>query len=157
MTHLFLTGEKGVGKSTLLRHLLSQCTGEIGGFFTVRRGGSVYLLSRDTGIEPTEANCLFDCGDEDSVAIARRFDALGTAALSRKVQLYVMDELGPHEEQAAAFQRRVLELLDGEIPVLGVVQAADSAFLRRVLSHPKVQSVTVTTENRDALQKTLKI
>ena len=44
MTHLFLTGQKGAGKSTLIRGLLAEETGRLGGFFTVRHEGGVYLL-----------------------------------------------------------------------------------------------------------------
>ena len=32
--HLFFTGEKGVGKTTLLKGLLAQYQGPVGGFFT---------------------------------------------------------------------------------------------------------------------------
>ena len=80
--HLFLTGQRGVGKSTLLRCLLEG----------KRPGG---------------------------------------------------------------FQAAVLAALDGEKPVCGVLQQADSAFLRRVAAHPRVRVVTVTEENRDTLRHQL--
>lgn len=34
--HIFLTGQKQVGKSTLLKKVLKQFHGEVGGFFTLR-------------------------------------------------------------------------------------------------------------------------
>ena len=49
----------------------------------------------------------------------------------------------------------VLAALDGEKPVYGVLQQADSAFLRRVAAHPRVRVVTVTEENRDVLRRQL--
>ena len=78
--HLFLTGEKGVGKSTLVRHLLAGHTPC--GFRTVRVTGvmdrpSVHLLPA-VGGEATADNLLFYCGEYDP----SRFDPLGTAALS---------------------------------------------------------------------------
>ena len=66
-----------------------------------------------------------------------------------------MDELGPAESQAAAFCGAVLAALDGDMPVLGVLQKADTAFLRAVASHPRVRVVTVTEENRDRLRQEL--
>ena len=121
--HLFLTGEKGVGKSTLARHLLAGHTPC--GFRTVRVTGvmdrpSVHLLPA-VGGEATADNLLFYCGEYDP----SRFDTLGTAAL------------------------------DGDMPVLGVLQKADTAFLRAVASHPRVRVVTVTEENRDRLRQEL--
>ena len=65
--------------------------------------------------------------------------------------MLVMDELGPHEEQAAAFRQAVLRALDGDVPIIGVLQQAESAFLRQVAAHPNVRVITVTEENRDAL------
>ena len=50
---------------------------------------------------------------------------------------------------------KALAALDGEKPVCGVLQQADSAFLRRVAAHPRVRVVTVTEENRDALRQRL--
>lgn len=35
--HLFLTGEKGIGKSSLIKVLLKRSPGPFGGFFTVKK------------------------------------------------------------------------------------------------------------------------
>ena len=43
----------------------------------------------------------------------------------------------------------------GELPVLGVLQKADTEFLRAVAGHPRVRLVTVTVENRDELRRTM--
>ena len=82
---------------------------------------------------------------------------LGPAALADTAgcDIVVMDELGPSEAAAQGFQAAVLAALDGEKPVYGVLQQADSAFLRRVAAHPRVRVVTVTEENRDVLRRQL--
>ena len=67
----------------------------------------------------------------------------------------VMDELGPSEAAALEFQKAVLAALDGDKPVYGVLQQADSEFLGRVAAHPRVRVVTVTEENRDRLRQQL--
>ena len=66
-----------------------------------------------------------------------------------------MDELGSAESGAKNFCETVLAVLDGDLPVLGVLQKADTEFLRAVASHPRVRLVTVTVENRDELRRTM--
>lgn len=150
--HLFFTGRKGVGKSTLVRAAIEGK--RVGGFFTKRVEGllerpSVHLLRAGAADVPSAENFLFCCGGADM----QQFDKLGCGALTDTAgyEMLVMDELGPHEEQAAAFRQAVLRALDGDVPIIGVLQQAESAFLRQVAAHPNVRVITVTEENRDAL------
>ena len=154
--HLFLTGQKGVGKSTLIDYLLAGCPPC--GFRTRRVEGvlsrpSVHLLTvPDT--TPTADNLLFYCG----AFSPERFDTLGVAALeNRSGDVLLMDELGPAESGAEKFTAAVLAALDGELPILGVLQQADTPFLRAVARHPRVRLVTVTPQNRDALRAALRL
>ena len=154
--HLFLTGEKGVGKSTLIDYLLADRTPC--GFRTRRVEGvlsrpSVHLLTvPDT--TPTADNLLFYCGAYSP----ERFDTLGVAALeNRSGDVLLMDELGPAESGAEKFTAAVLAALDGELPILGVLQQADTPFLRAVARHPRVRLVTVTPQNRDVLRAVLRL
>jgi len=197
--HLFLTGEKQIGKSTVLNRLLEereriaeQAEAEagraeaevgkaeaeagqakdagidgypgrvrLGGFWTVRAMGvyddrmTVHLLR--PGELPTEENLLFFCKSGDRTGVAERFDRLGCAALanSEDAELILMDELGPHEMEAELFRKAVLETLDGDIPVWGVLQKAESPFLAAIAERPDVELVTVTEENRDELVRIL--
>ena len=153
--HLFLTGRKRVGKSTLIRGLLAAESGPLGGFFTVEHQGGVYLLPAAGEGAFTPENLLFYCGHGGD---PRRFDDLGCAALADTAGcgLLVMDELGPHEAEARQFQAAVFRTLDGGIPILGVLQQADSEFLQRIAHHPRVTVLTVSVENRDALAAELR-
>ncbi len=151
--HLFFTGRKGVGKSTLVRAAIEGK--RVGGFFTKRVEGllerpSVHLLRAGAADVPSTENLLFCCGGSADI---QRFEQLGCGALADTAgyEMLVMDELGPHEEQAAAFRQAVLRALDGDVPIIGVLQQAESAFLRQVAAHPNVRVITVTEENRDAL------
>lgn len=154
--HLFLTGEKGVGKSTLLQRALGGCQGRVGGFRTLRTdaccpgGWSVHLFGPGEEPVPSADNLLFICGGPQDDTPAR-FDRLGCRALQRSAgcSLLVLDELGPHEARAAAFRRAVLALLDGDTPVLGVLQAPAAAFWPEVLRHPEVELLEVTRQERD--------
>lgn len=155
--HLFLTGRKGVGKSTLLRALLEGK--RLGGFFTLRVEGvfdrpSIHLLRAASAERPAPENLVCFCGERRP----ERFELLGPAALADTAgcDIIVMDELGPSEATAQGFQAAVLAALDGDTPVYGVLQQADSEFLRWVAAHPRVRVVTVTEENRDALRRQLR-
>ena len=156
--HLFLTGSKRIGKSTVIDRLLAMHPCTPGGFRTVRTDAvfpprfSVHMLR--PGEQPTADNLLFICR-APAEDVAARFDTLGCAALSAPARLLLMDELGPTEAEAFAFQRAVLAALEGNIPVLGVLQQADSPFLQRVAAHRHVAVVEVTAENRDRLPQLL--
>lgn len=154
--HLFLTGRKQVGKSTVLRRLLEGRDIIVGGFRTVRirleDGASIHMV-RPGEEEFNDENRIFsrkkgvlhlDPGD---------FDRIGCALLEAagESDLILMDELGPTEIDAVRFQQAVLDTLDGTVPVYGVLQAADSAFLDRIRERQDVQVITVTEENRDEL------
>ena len=77
--HLFLTGRKGVGKSTLIRGLLAAESAPLGGFFTVKHQGGVYLLPAAGEQAFAPENLLCRCGHGGD---PRRFDDLGCAALA---------------------------------------------------------------------------
>ena len=101
--HLFLTGEKGVGKSTLARYLLAGHTPC--GFRTVRVTGvmdrpSVHLLPA-VGGEAAADNLLFYCGEYDP----SRFDTLKRTAepsflqmqfLPQAIPVFLRDRHHPH-------------------------------------------------------------
>ena len=154
--HIFLTGEKRVGKSTLLKKVLARYTGKPGGFLTVRTNEylkdsySVHIFSYGEENLPAADNMLFVCGkpDED---VKARFEKMGCSILSKckDAPLIVMDELGPHEADAVLFRKAVLELLDGNIPVLGILQSPADSFWPDIYNHNDVNVITVTEDNRN--------
>lgn len=87
--HLFFTGEKGVGKSTLVELLLRRARGRVGGFRTKRveslREGeaTVHLLRADTGEQPCEGNLLFSCAAPQP-DMERRFGGAGPRGAARE-------------------------------------------------------------------------
>ena len=162
--HIFLTGGIQVGKSTLTKKVLSALGGvRLGGFHTVTVAdradafGSLYLV-------PAAAEKPV-CGDENRVGIRRGhgrgtegfpevFDRAGTEVLSdvEDCDLILMDEIGKLESESPAFLRRIEELLDGEVPILGVLRKeGETPQQMLVRSHPKVRLIEVTEQNRDAL------
>ncbi|MBQ2753017.1 MAG: nucleotide kinase [Firmicutes bacterium] len=154
--HVFLTGKKQVGKSTLLKKVLDRYNGNIGGFFTVRTNEylkdsySVHIYNYAEKIIPTAENMLFICG-RSKENVAERFDLLGCDIVSKcyGYNLVVMDELGPYEADAALFHKSVLDILNSNASVLGVLQAPAEDFWPDIANNPDVKVVHINENNRD--------
>ncbi|MEA4966055.1 MAG: nucleoside-triphosphatase [Oscillospiraceae bacterium] len=160
LPHILLCGERGAGKSTLIRRLLEENTRPVSGFLTKR------LPPDETGFHPiyihpagmaapdcSARNRIGDCNTVVHNVSPEVFNTLGVAYLrARPGSILVMDELGFMEAGAEAFVRAVFRALDGDIPVLAAVKARfDVPFLNQVRAHPNADVFTVTEENRESL------
>ena len=154
--HIFLTGKKHIGKSTLIQKILDDYKKTADGFLTVRTKNylkdqySVHMYHLKEKELPNESNLLFLCGKTDEHT-ADTFDRLGCNILSMcsDCSLLIMDELGPHEAKAALFREEILHLLDGQIPVLGVLQEPAEACWPEIVNHPNVEIITLSESNRN--------
>ena len=175
-THVFLTGEIQVGKSTAIGKALALLGGpKVGGFRTVSlpcpeipgARFAVYVLP---GAAPYADPLTEDAFagfplDRDHLVAIRWIDAMATpfpqAFLSGGLplleqdppgaRLLLMDEIGFFESRAPEFCAAVARRLDGDIPILGVVRNLQTTFLEQVRRHSKVRLLDVTTENRDGI------
>lgn len=188
MKHIFLTGEKQIGKSTIIRSVMARHRGSMTGFLTYRTNSfcppffSVHYQIVDASFSPYDAkstacaeNFLFYCragAIRDDNADAWRHLPSGTSAAEWMLQqfhtlgedvilpatgdLMILDELGPHEHESHFFQDCLFDALDRKsIPILGVVQDGRYPMFEQIASHPNVQLIRVTKENRDTLSDTL--
>lgn len=151
--NVFLTGPRQIGKSTAVRRYLAGCGLHYGGFFTVwGPDDRLHLLrAADPGAKMTAATAVARRANSRVQAEAAAFDHLGCQALEAPAQLLVLDELGFLERDAAAFRRRIQQVLDGPTPVLGVVRQVGSLFLPALQARADTVVLTVTLENRDAI------
>jgi nucleoside-triphosphatase len=163
--HIFLTGEIQVGKSTVIAKTLSLLKITPGGFktyFGPDRGLPDKLLYMNSA---SESNVF-----REENAVARFFEGKPPQSLTRKFDTYgvdlirsartgsnliLMDECGSLERDALVFQKEVIDTLDGNTLVFGVVKLASEGWTDRIRNHPKVKLITVTKENRDALPQIL--
>lgn len=67
-----------------------------------------------------------------------------------------MDEIGIREAECRHFHAAVMQALEGDIPVLGVVQIRPGGFLDEIRNHPSVELITVTVEKREQVFQILK-
>jgi len=142
---IILTGEKGVGKSSIVRAALARVKCKIGGFFTV----PVETSAQRVGYE------LLDLQTGEKRIFARRvpgshaprggpfvvdqevFNSFGTQVIERARQsadIVVMDEIGCMEQGALVFQEAIRGCLRSGIPVLCVVQLGGCSFVRDLLA-----------------------
>ncbi len=159
--HIFLTGDVQVGKSTVVDRVLAGLSVALGGFRSgsgpERYENGRWLYLWDASGEPIcdESHRVAYITPEERRSLPEQFDSLGCAALRRakqsEVGLILMDECGFLERDAAEFQAEILNTLDGNIPVLGVVRLRSSGWTDAIRNHPKVTLITVTEQNRDQL------
>ena len=164
MDKILICGPRGVGKSTLIRRLTALYPGPVSGFVTKREtvadGEGLFPIYIHPAACPEARrqygpeNLIGRCDSRRSVRCTPAFDDWGPRLLEGP-GLLLMDELGPAESGAKKFCEAVLAALDSDLPVLGVLQKADTEFLRAVAGHPRVRLVTVTVENRDELRRTM--
>lgn len=165
--HYFLTGDIRIGKSTIIQEIVRAFPKKVGGFrsvignYTSDGSSDIFLLP----VDGTEKDC-----NPKNRAVHRDFPAntyesfpeifnrVGGSLLeeAKQCSLIIMDELGFMESEAFDFQEKVMEILDGDIPVLGVIKPKKTPFLDRVRSHPGVCIFGVIPDNREDVLLQLK-
>lgn len=154
--HIFITGEKHVGKSTLVRKVLEKTSFPYGGVFSVslfRGPDRMVYLTDGEGSEKTL------CGICSSQHITDRrprvFDTEGVGLLEKAASnsLVVIDEIGNMENEASVYLAAIEGLLsDKGKTVLGVVQKrACSALASKIRTSEDILLYNVTEDNRDSL------
>jgi len=149
---LLLTGERGAGKSTIVRKLREKLQLPPAGFLTL----------------PTQSPRGFEivdlaCGGRAPIGIfnpagelepcASGFESVGFQALENarhlKAKLLIMDELGFLELGAPGFKASVLRAL-GDFPlILGVIKLRDNPFLREIKQICGLEIVEINPGNRE--------
>ena len=149
---LFLTGARGVGKSTCIDRVLGGIACPVGGFRTrfASDNRSLLLLS---DVSDRDARIAAHFTGEGKIPVPETFNGYGVSLLSSipAPGLLLMDELGFLERDALAFRCAVLDALDADTPVLGVIRQGALGWLDALRRHERVEVVTVTEENRDTL------
>ena len=165
--HLFLTGSVQIGKTTALNKTLKLLDVTPGGFrtyFGADRKSPHRYLYMSSAAEPrafTPEHAIVELSQDENGAPVRsilpRFEELGLQYLAEapSYPLIVLDECGRLEQKLPRFRARVLELLEGDTPILGVVRQDAMGWLEEIRNHPKVQLITVTEQNRDELPQQL--
>ena len=164
--HLLICGERGAGKSTLIRRLLAETSLSVTGFVTKRESiadeKGFYPVYIHPAAQPEgerryeKENLVGLCDSCSSIRFPQAFETLGLTYLRAGVgDVLVMDELGFLETDASAFRAVVLCALESDVPVIAAVKEKKTGFLDAVRASEKAWGVDITPENRDALYEEL--
>ena len=143
--HLFIEGERGSGKSTLILDLIRPYLYAAGGFGTIRLLGEDGRVKGYAQVAASELERVNDRYQEDlpGLFVERRGDHMVSRPevlteytlplLDQKgAAFYLMDEIGGVELQIPAWRQRLMALLEGEVPCIGVWKSPDNCVkLRR--------------------------
>lgn len=169
--HIFLTGRIQVGKSTIIRKTLSEqkdlqdCELEYDGFITyfdVREKATRNLLmeriTSDNKAEKRQSVMIhFENGRPQMETLA--YETAGVEILESldMKKLLIFDECGKFERNSSRFIGKIMQILDGETHVIGVLRKDDSIeWLQQIASREDVCLIEVTEENRTALKDEVK-
>jgi len=134
---LFLTGSSGVGKSTLLRQLLGDKLVLAGGFVTERKlnengvllGYDIMPAAAAAGVDGLEGQRFLDYSVNPPKADNEVFRSFGVQLVNEAMYypFAVLDEFGGYELLIPQFRNALGELLNSDIPCIGVIKGASSA------------------------------
>jgi nucleoside-triphosphatase len=165
---LLFTGEKGVGKSTAVQHVIERVGLEhFTGFFTHevrsegrRVGFEVVTLDGARGaLASTASNSSLRVGREDpggrrkygvelefleGVAVPALREAIGT----NDSRILVIDEIGPMQMLSGAFRQVVGEALTSKSLVLGTVVLRSVPWADDLKARDSVETFLLTRQNR---------
>ena len=165
--HILISGERGVGKSTLIEKLLAASSRPRYGFITKMRPAGpdgfhpIYIHPAGQPVAErtyTEENCIGTCDSRTHRPNLDAFNVLGVRYIeaARPDGIIVMDELGFFEAKADDFTAAVLAALAGDVPVIAAVKSrTDIPFLNAVRAAPKAEVFYITPENREELYERL--
>ena len=157
---ILITGAPGVGKTTLIRRLVSELGSvRCAGFTTVEiRAGGVRkgfeLVSLD-GRKAILAHVDFRSSHKvgrygvDVAGFDRFLDAIDLA--QSDADLLVIDEIGKMEMMSEKFRRLMAAVFSYEQPLIATIASAGPAAIQRFKKHRKAVLFEVTRSNRQKL------
>lgn len=158
--HIFLTGAKQVGKSTIWKKVLAKMQEPVAGYQTLRyeingvvKGYYLHSLQEMEEYENDSPICI-RMGNQQNMAIPETYEQLGVHLLDKAMeedQIVLMDEIGKLEKDASLFQYKVFQCLNRQRQVLGVLQRTNAEFVKAITARNDVTVLTVTEENREKI------
>ena len=161
---ILLTGKPGCGKTTLIRRLLENVPGDVGGFYTqeIREGGrrkgfEIITLDGERGIlahvdiqsSQRLGKYRLDLHALERLAVPAIREAAAQGAL------VVIDEIGPMEIRSKEFRQAVVQTIQRGAKVLGTIVQRSMPFTDEIKRMPGVQVIKITLANRQEMQTSI--
>jgi nucleoside-triphosphatase len=155
-----LTGEPGVGKTTVLKKVVSTLgVDSCGGFYTeeIRNADGIRTGFRLTTLE-NQTVTVADVHSSSPIRVGRYgvdlegFKVIGVqsiyAALSHK-QFVVVDEIGPMQLYLAQFKQAIEDILHSDKDLIGTIVLRSHPWADDLKQLPNVQLFPLTYDNRE--------
>jgi len=161
---ILLTGEPGIGKTTVVQKVIRLLGDRAGGFYTreVREGG--FRVGFELVTLDGEVSWLATKKQETHFVHAVRFGAyrvnldalelVAVPAIARAMaerDVVVVDEIGPMELFSEAFYTTILQLIAREVAVFGTIVRRSHPLADAIKADRRVTLRQVTIQNREHL------
>jgi len=161
---MLLTGTPRVGKTTIIRKVISNIKRGCAGFYTEEmREGNQRVGFRL--ITLNHKDCILSHKNIKSRHRVGKYgvnleciEHIGVTSILEGIQkkrVIVIDEIGKMELFSKNFQEVVIKALDSESPVLGTILFRPHPLCDKIKKREDVEIIEVTTENRDRLPDTI--
>ncbi len=164
--HILLTGNPGVGKTTIIKKLAAEFR-NAGGFYTeeiresgVRKGFRIITLDGKEAVLAYKGKSSFRVG-KYGVNI-KNLENTGVRSVTESVNdecvdTIIIDEIGKMELFSDKFREAVTKALNSNKHVIGIIHRANIPFLKNIKERKDVEIIEITPENRDNLIERLKL
>lgn len=160
MKNILLTGQPGVGKTTLIMKILEELSLKAKGFFTeeirekgVRKGFKIRTLDGQEGIlahvDSTSPKRVSKYGVN-----VEEFEQIGVKALEEALEQespVIIDEIGKMELYSERFRETLLRVFERCPLVIATIAERGNSFIGAIKARPDVTVLTITRENRHSL------
>lgn len=163
VTNIFITGEKGIGKSSLINEVIQSLNLSPVGFRTLpyfiegKKKG--FYIAGLVEIDEEENNkpISVQTGPCSCIPITYTFDTLGTQILSKSLnhqnKIILMDELGILEISSEDFVSKVEACLNSNKLVIGVLKKVNALFIKNIINRRDTIVLELTTDNRTVIHE----
>ncbi|MCF6159241.1 MAG: NTPase [wastewater metagenome] len=160
--HILLTGKPGIGKTTVMKKVISLLDENAGGFYTEE----IRVMGKRTGfkivtLEGVEG-ILAHVDIKSNYRVSKyqvdldSFEKLAIPTLENAMKaksVIVIDEIGKMELFSTRFREMVSDILNGEKPLVSVIKENGDAFTERIKKRKDVTVLTVDYKNRNNLSE----
>lgn len=158
MKKIFFTGEKGIGKSTLLKKIIKNIDCSIGGFIQEKELTEEIKIFKVISLYNLDDNYImgrYDIKKGKMHIDMDIFNVISNDVLLKSLynrDLIVLDELGFMEENALLFKDAIFKILNSDKPVIGVLKECDGDFVQKIAKREDVQVIRIDENNRNFME-----